>query len=229
MPGLLHTLQLTGLNISMSAKRLKYVLLAAVALCLSLRANAQEEEDNSFGGWHFLEVSHQFGNSPWGVMLFMEHENFQYKRLDCWYIRPGVQYKPLPWLKLGLYYDYLKVPDTYGHRLVADISGTLRQGNLSASIRFRYLHTWKPAVNTQDDELRSRLLVTYAIPNVPLKPYAAVELFTEPLIWRRTRHYLGLMYDITPFMQLDGFYMMHFSKTNRNPQHIVGLGLNFNL
>lgn len=134
---------------------------------------AQQEEDNSFGGWHFVEISHKFGNSKVMGMLYFEHENYQYKRLDCWYLRPGIRYNVLPWLKLGLSYDYLKVPDTYGHRIVPEVTGTLREGRLSASLRFRYLHTWKPELHTQDNELRTRLLVSYKIPDLKLMPYVA--------------------------------------------------------
>ena len=133
-------------------------------LFLPLLCYAQQEDDNSFGGWHFVEISHKFGNSKVTGMLYFEHENYQYKRLDCWYLRPGIRYNILPWLKLGLSYDYLKVPDTYGHRVVPEVTGTLREGRLSASLRFRYLHTWKPELHTQDNEFRTRLLVSYKIP-----------------------------------------------------------------
>lgn len=39
------------------------LFLLALMLLFPLCANAQEEEDNSFGGWHFVEVDHQFGDS----------------------------------------------------------------------------------------------------------------------------------------------------------------------
>lgn len=190
--------------------------------------NAQQaEEDNSFGGWHFVEVDHRFGDSKWTGMLYFEHENFQYQRLDCWYVRPGVRYQALPWLKLGLSYDYLKIPSTYGHRAVFDVVGSLKEGNLYTSLRLRYLHTWKPELGTEDNELRTRLIVSYRIPETRFMPYLAVEIFTWGNQWRRSRHYVACTYDITKFMQLEGFYMITFS--SRDPQHIVGLGLNFNI
>lgn len=197
-------------------------------LSLSICVNAQrEEEDNSFGGWHFVEVDHKFDSSKWTGMLYFEHENFQYQRLDCWFLRPGVRYQVLPWLKLGLSYDFLKTPSTYGHRAVFDVVGTLKEGNLSTSLRLRYLHTWKPELGTEDNELRTRLIVSYKIPQTRFEPYLAVEIFTWGNQWRRSRHYVACTYDITKFMQIEGFYMITFS--NRDPEHILGLGLNFNI
>lgn len=210
----------------MTRNRRKYLWITLLLLSLSLCMNAQQaEEGNSFGGWHFVEVDHKFGNSKWTGMLYFEHENFQYQRLDCWYLRPGVRYQALPWLKLGLSYDYLKIPSTYGHRVVFDVVGTLKEGNLSSSLRIRYLHTWKPELGTEDNELRTRLIVSYRIPETRFTPYLAVEIFTWGNQWRRSRHYVACAYDITKYMQLEGFYMITFS--SREPQHILGLGLNF--
>ena len=149
------------------------VLLLAMMLSSSLLGYARQEDDNSFGGWHFVEISHKFGYPKVTGMLYFEHENYQYKRLDCWYLRPGIRYSVFPWLKLGLSYDYLKVLDTYGHRVVPEVTGTLKEGRLSASLRFRYLHTLKPELHTQDNELRTRLLVSYKIPDLKLMPYVA--------------------------------------------------------
>ena len=188
---------------------------------------AQQEDDNSFGGWHFVEISHKFGDSKVTGMLYFEHENYQYKRLDCWYLRPGIRYNALSWLKLGLSYDYLRVPDTYGHRLVPEVTGTLKEGRLSVSLRFRYLHTWKPELHTQDDELRTRLLVSYKIPNLKLMPYVATEAFTWGNEWRKTRNYVACTYDVTNYMQAEAFYMLTFTK--KETQHILGFGMNFTI
>ena len=204
----------------------RYLVLAVMFLS-PLLGIAQQEEDNSFGGWHFVEIDYKFGTSQWTGMLYFEHENYQYKRLDCWYLRPGIRYNVLPWLKLGLSYDYLKVPDTYGHRVVPEVTGTLKEGRLSASLRFRYLHTWKPELHTEDNELRTRLLVSYKIPCLKLMPYVAVEIFTWGNTWRKSRHYVACTYDVTNYMQAEAFYMLTFS--NQDPQHILGLGMNFTI
>ncbi len=207
------------------SRKFLYSLLAL--LLVPFIGHAQQEPDNSFGGWHFVEIDHKFGDSKWTGMLYFEHENYQYQRLDCWYLRPGIRYKVLPWLKLGVSYDYLKLPTTYGHRAVFDVVGTLKEGNLSTSLRLRYLHTWKPELGTEDNELRTRLIVSYKIPALKLTPYMAVEIFTWGNIWRKSRHYVACTYDMTQWMQLEAFYMITFR--NQTPEHILGFGLNFNI
>lgn len=202
-------------------------LILAMMLLSPLSGYAQQEDDNSFGGWHFVEIAHRFGDSKVTGMFYFEHENYQYKRLDCWFLRPGVRYNALSWLKLGLSYDYLKVPDTYGHRLVPEVTGTLKEGRLSVSLRFRYLHTWKPELHTQNDELRTRLLVSYRIPNLKLMPYVAAEAFTWGNEWRKTRNYVAFTYDVTNYMQAEAFYMLTFTK--KEMQHILGFGINFTI
>ena len=63
----------------------------AILLLLGPLATAQEQvEDNTFGGWEFFEINHYFGKSPIFGSLYFEHDNFQYQRLDCWYIRTTV-------------------------------------------------------------------------------------------------------------------------------------------
>lgn len=71
------------------------------------------------------------------------------------------------------------------------------------------------------------MIVSYAIPKAQLTPYLAVEIFTWGKQWRRSRHYVACAYDITEHVQLEGFYMLTFS--NHDPQHILGLGVNFSI
>lgn len=64
-------------------------------------------------------------------------------------------------------------------RAVFDVVGTLKEGNLSSSLRLRYLHTWKQELGTEDNELRTRLIVSYKIPETPTsKSYKAL-IFSE--------------------------------------------------
>ena len=205
------------------------LFIAILLFHIPFQIKAQEKtEDNSFGGWHFVEISHTFKDTTkWSCLFYFEHENYQYRRLDCCFVRAKVGYKVLPWLKLGLGYDFVGYSTTYGHRIVAEVSGTLKRGGLSASTRIRYLHTWKPELGTQDNELRTLLRVQYSFSRVPVKPYVAVEIFTWGSQWRKSRHYVGCMYDITRQLQIEGFYMLTFS--SKNPEHILGLGLNFTI
>lgn len=204
--------------------RIVVLLLALLLFSPCLQA---QNDDTSFGGWHFVELDHKFGESKWSGMLYFEHENYQYQRLDCWFLRTSVKYKAFSWLKLALGYDYLKIPMSYGNRMVCDAVGSLSEGHLSTSLRFRCLHTWYPELGTEGNELRTRLIVAYSFDKVPLTPYVAVEIFTWVNEWRRSRNYIGCTYDFNKHVQIEGFYMLVFS--HRAPEHIIGLGMNFNL
>lgn len=213
----------------MMTRRIKYLLVAMSALLFPLCLQAQEaKEDNSFGGWEFLEVYHDFGKSPVFASVYFEHDNFQYKRLDNWYIRTTVGVNILPWLKADVAYDFLKDPSSYSHRAIFDLTGTLKQGNLNASIRERYIHTWTPTDGTQGDVLRSMLKVKYGIPNSGFTPYVAVEVFTWGTQWKKTRHYVGCSYDFSKAVQLETYYI-YYTFNNRPAQHVLGIGLNFTI
>ena len=58
-------------------------MMAIVSLLLaSVPSEAQEGEDNTFGGWEFLEINHDFGKSPFFATFYYEHDNYQYSRLE---------------------------------------------------------------------------------------------------------------------------------------------------
>lgn len=213
----------------MMTRRIKYLLVAMSALLFPLCLQAQEaQEDNTFGGWEFLEVYHDFGKSPVFASIYFEHDNFQYKRLDNWYIRTTAGVKILPWLKADVAYDFLKEPSSYSHRALFNITATLKQGNLKASVRERYIHSWTPPKGTQSDVLRSQLKVQYGIPNSGFTPYVAVEVFTWGTQWKKTRHYVGCSYDFSKAVQLEAYYI-YYTFNNRPAQHVLGIGLNFTI
>ena len=206
----------------------KSLLLALFALLFPLCLQAQEaQEDNTFGGWEFLEVCHDFGKSPVFASIYFEHDNFQYKRLDNWYVRTTVGVKIFPWLKADVAYDFLKEPGIYSHRALFNLTGTLKQGNLKASIRERYIHTWTPGIGTQGDVLRSMLKVQYDIPDSCFSPYVAIEVFTWDG-WKKTRHYAACCYNFSKLVQLEAYYM-YYTFNNRPAEHVLGIGLNFKI
>ena len=94
------------------------------------------------------------------------------------------------------------------------------------SIRERYMHTWRP--DSQKDELRSRLKVQYYIPDSRFSPYLAMEVFTWGVKWMQTRHYVACDYKLTPWMQLEWYYMYYAFK-EAPAEHVIGIGLNFDL
>jgi len=180
----------------MMTRRIKYLLVAMSALLFPLCLQAQEaQEDNTFGGWEFLEVYHDFGKSPVFASVYFEHDNFQYKRLDNWYIRTTAGVKILPWLKADVAYDFLKEPSSYSHRALFNITATLKQGNLKASIRERYIlavevFTW----GTQWKKTRHYVGCSYDFSKaVQLEAYYIYYTFNN----RPAQHVLGIGLNFT--------------------------------
>ena len=204
-----------------------------VILCLCLLALAfppclQAQEDNTFGGWEFFEVNHDFGDGPFFGSFYFEHDNYQYRRLECWYTRTTLGVKILPWLKADVAYDYLQEPSFHTHKALFDLTGTLKQGNLKVAVRERYVHSWTPALGTQGNVLRSRLKVQYAIPETRWSPYLAVEVFTWGDEWKKTRHYVACNYVISDKVQLEAYYL-YYAFNGIPAEHVIGLGVNFYL
>ena len=205
----------------------KLFLIFFLGIIVSNISTAQEtKENNTFGGWEFLELTYNFKNSPIFASVYFEHDNYQYNRLECWYLRTMFGYKITNWLKADVAYDYMKEPGYVTHRALIDLQGTLKQGNLKVSIRERYIHSWSPEIHEQGDALRSRLKVQYAIPDTKFSPYVAAEVFTWGTEWKKTRHYVACDYDISSCMQLECYYL-YYAFNGKPAEHVLGIGLNF--
>ena len=195
-------------------------------ILLSNPVRAQEIEDNTFGGWEFFEVNHDFGKSPVFATFYFEHDNYQYKRLECWYTRTTLGVKLLPWLKFDVAYDFIREPSWLTHKAVADLTASLKQGGLKVSVRERYQHGWTPDTGGQSDVLRSRLKVQYSIPDSRFSPYLAVEVFTWGDKWKKTRHYVACDYTITDKVEFEAYYL-YYAFNSLPAEHVIGLGFNF--
>ncbi|MBR5542312.1 MAG: DUF2490 domain-containing protein [Bacteroides sp.] len=199
------------------------LVLLFLIFCLSVSAQEQEE-NNTFGGWEFFEVNHSFKNSNWYTTFYFEHANYQYKRLESWYARLIFGNKITSWLKTGFAYDFMQEPGYITHRAVAEVTGSLKQGNLTVSLRERYIHSWSPEVDEWGNVLRSRLKVQYTIPESPFKPYLAMEVFTWDG-WKKTRHYVGTACSINEHFEIEGYYV-YYTFVNKPAEHVLGIGLN---
>jgi hypothetical protein len=202
---------------------LSILILASLSIT-NLNAQTEESEDNTFGGWEFFEVYHNFKNSNWFTSIYFEHDNYQYQRLECWYTRLTLGYKINSLLKTDVAYDFMQEPDYVTDRGVYDITATLKQGNLSISLRERYIHSWSPEVGKHSDVLRSRLKAQYSIPNSRFSPYLAVEVFTWD-IWKKTRHYVATTYEINDNFEVEGYYL-YYTFAGAPAEHVLGIGLN---
>ncbi len=207
-----------------------FILTAVLFMVMALpgTVKAQEVPEGwSFGGWEFFEVYHDFGKTPFFGSFYFEHDNFHYKYFDNWYTRTILGVKVLPWLKADVGYDFVKEPSVLKHKLILDLTGTLKSGNFNVSLRERYMHTWRHSGGPQANELRSRLKVQYNVPDTRWSPYLAVEVISWGQ-WIKTRHYVGSQYSFNDWLQLETYYI-YYSHNGKPAQHILGIGLNFKL
>ncbi len=206
--------------------RLFFILLTTFLLMQAGRLCAEGEPEGwRFGGWEFVEVNYDFGKSPLFASFYFEHDNLQYRRFDCWYTRTTFGTSILSWLKADVAYDFVQERSYQVHRAILDVTATLKEGPLKLSLRERYLHSWIPEENRQDNELRSRLKIQYAIPRSRFSPYVAIEVFTWRDRWKKTRHYMACNYNLTNHVQLEAYYL-YYAHNGRPAQHILGAGLN---
>ena len=189
---------------------------------------AQETEDNRWGGWEFVEINHDFGQSPFFGSFYFEHDNLAYRHFDCWYTRTILGAKILPWFKADVAYDYVQEAACHTHRAILDLTFSLREGPLKLAVRERYLHSWISGGRGESNELRSRLKVQYAVPDSRFSPYVAMEVFTWGDYWKKTRHYVACDYDLSSTFQLEAYYL-YYAYNGLPSQHILGLGLNIYL
>lgn len=208
------------------SRRTTAIILVLTRLLLGGLTTANAQEKDTFGGWEHLDVSIPFGTSNWTASLYLEHDNLEYRRMSLFYASAGVGYKFTDWLRAGINYDFLVEPEAIAHRAVAHVTGTLKEGNLTVSLRERYQYIWSGGV-TRANELRSKLKAQYAIPGSRFSPYVAVEVYTWDK-WLKTRHYVGTTIDITQKIAFEAYYM-YFVFSNQPAWHIIGLGLNINL
>ena len=202
---------------------MKKLIFALIVFNVVQGAFAQEEEDNTFSGWLFTEVNHDFKNGIYTTAYF-EHDNYQFKRLECNYFRLSAGYNILPWLKAGVNYVPVFEPEgEFNYFGEVDLVGTLKSGNFKVSIRERYRHGF----TNDKNELRSRLKVAYKI-NDKFGVYVAPEVFTWEGEWKKTRHYVAGTYNITPWMQAEIYYLYYAFRDDK-AEHIIGAGLNFDL
>ncbi len=155
----------------------------------------------------------------------------------------GVDYKPLPFLKLWAEYCFVNEHDAVEgwdirHRLNLDVAGSYRAGRVKLSLRERVrLRFRSDSVNRFEKPdpfvtLRSRVKAAYDIRHSRWEPYAYAELyvtlnapapvgnfktdaFSHDNYINRVRLAVGTEYKIDKRNRLDFYYMVHFNREFR--------------
>lgn len=201
----------------------KIALFFAVAVCCTTSIYADD-----FGSWLDLQLSHKFSDKVYSSIRFEHRTKNNLNDLDVWFIRPTIGYNLTSWLKADVAYDFLRNETSTTHRSLVALTGTLRQGNLSASIKERWQYAYTPDTHTGSNTLRSKFTVAYSIPNTAFKPYVAMEVFTKKK-WDKTRHYVGTEIRLNKHSSLDVFYMWYTFANKDDAEHVAGLGYHLSL
>lgn len=204
------------------------------ALALGLSAMAQESSvADDFGGWSYMQFNKSFKGGLFTSFRAEYRCKDNWSNLDFWFLRPSVGYKFSDNLSAGLCYDYRQYPTCHKHCGLAFVTGTVKSGPLSASLREMFVRSWSfdndPASTavSASDVLRSRLNVQYADPQTHLKPYLCIEMFTWKS-WQNTRHYVGTICPLSDSCGLDLYYI-YITRSNATAEHVLGAGLNIKL
>lgn len=205
-----------------SHKKVLFLLMATVFAADSLWA----QENDDFGTWTDFQATKSWKRAYVSFRAeYRSNQNVQ--SLDCWFLRPTVGIKITPWLKFDVGYDFFNKPSTVQHRILPSLTATLKEGNLTVSLRERYTLIYSPSTEACSHLLRSQLKAQYAIPESRFKPYLAVEVFTWKN-WQKTRHYVGTLFHIAEHHELDLFYM-YYTFDDKPSEHVLGLGYHISL
>lgn len=203
-------------------KRILFIIL----LIIPLISNAQDIEHDDFGLWGDIQVNHSWDKMYCSLRAEYRSKNNS-RQTDCWFLRPTIGCKIAPWLKADIAYDYMNKQQGLYHQGLASLTATLKQENLSVSVRERYVFAYSAETRLSSHLLRSQLKVQYNIPNSIFRPYLAVEMFTWR-DWQKTRHYAGTLINISANQSIDLFYMYYTFK-GKPAEHVIGVGYNITL
>lgn len=153
----------------------------------------------------------------------------EHRTQDCWFARPIVGYKFTPWLKGDVAYEFRQ---KYSHDLkqrgLLSLTGTLKSGNFSVSVRERYVLEFSkkdgaPAFGSGKSVLRSMLMSKYNIPDSIFSPYLSAETFTWKS-WDKARFNAGALIRVNERSTFDVFYMYTiFASQPAASQHTLGI------
>ena len=203
-------------------RRFWVATVVALAFAMAAAGSAAAQDEDTFSSWNTIQLK-----KSWERMYATTR--LENRTGDCFIVRQYVGCKVMPWLKFDVAYDYIAEHDgAVKQRALASLTGTLKQGPLSVSVRERYVISFnRPDGSAEWDAptsvLRSKLTAKYAIPDSRFAPYLAVELFTWEK-WKKTRHYAGTEIRIDEHNALDLFYMYYTFVGKSYAQHTLGAG-----
>lgn len=189
---------------------------------LLLLAPASLSAQDTFCLRNKIKVTKGWGNAYTAIQL-------EHRTQECWFVRPIVGYRFTPWLKGDVAYEFRQ---KYSHDLkqrgIVSLTGTLKSGDMSISVRERYMMEFTKKDGTSEygsgkSVLRSMLTAKYNIPGSIFSPYLSTEAFTWKG-WEKARFSAGTQLRVGEHNVFDVFYMYTiFSSHPEVSQHTLGI------
>lgn len=153
----------------------------------------------------------------------------EHRTQECCFVRPVAGYRFTPWLKGDVGYEYRwKYSNDVKQRGLLSLTGTLNSGNLSLSVRERYVMDFtrrdgSTAYDAPTHILRSMIKAKCRIPESMFSPYVSTEAFTWET-WNKVRMSAGTLLDVNERCSFDIYYMYCILASRpADPQHILGV------
>lgn len=197
-----------------------------ILICLFPWFTNLKAEPDDFGIWSYFQIKYDFSKNIYGATHFEHRSKDNTQHLDCFIARQYLGYRWNNWLKTDIAYDFIKGRGNIHNRYLFSVTGTLNEGNFTASLRERYLfdyaNNYSEGESSSNSVLRSKATFSYHIPKTCISPYLAYEMFTWDK-WNKTRNYAGAIIKLDKHSSLDLFYMYYTKTQKAHQDHLLGL------
>ncbi len=188
----------------------------------------------------------------------------QLSSISRWSLSAGLSYRICKYLKAGAEYKFIydhngneyDEDDVYipyywqpRHRVTAAMSGSVKIGRVSLSLREAYQYTYhrervtnasfdiisnewmfdKTLYSKHKGYLRSRLMAEYNIRKCRFTPFISCEMYNNVSGFDvdKVRYTIGTEYKISGHHELQFFY--RYIDGNKSDSHVIGVGYTFNI
>ena len=197
-------------------------------------ANATVDEDANV--WASVNATKKITPDFWmtGRVEYWSREALE--TTDLWFARIWGTYRILDWMSIGLGYDHTRTesPESSTTRYCQPKNNIFGQATVTVPVsdfrlifRQRYTRTRSSSCNGKDRDfsntMRSRITVKYVIPDCPISPFVADEMF----YWGKmtqNRSDIGFTFKLTDENSINLFYRRQskFNPDHRN-NNILGI------
>lgn len=163
------------------------VLTICLACCTFFSVKA--EFSNDFGGRFAADIGMNF-TPKWSLRLRGEYRSHEmWHRTDLFFARLTAQYRPCDYFAVLAAYDNLNKyafdaetnsnQHTMWHRAFVGVSGSYQINGFQMSLLERFVYANAPKPQKESYTLRSKLTLAYQIPQKPLRPFVATEIYNN--------------------------------------------------